>query len=229
VTQTDDAEDKTCPKIFRLNMRSRITSLLEKVRVARGRLIFALDATASRQPTWDTAVQLQSEMFAEAGKNGGLEVQLVYYRGLDKFQASHWTSDTRELANTMSRITCVSGHTQIAKVLAHIRKEHAQQAVSAVVFVGDMCEDTPYALYDAATGLGVPVFIFQEGDDAHAAEVFKQIAKLTNGAYSRFSPGAARELAELLRAVATFAVGGLTALADLRSEGARKLLGQMKN
>jgi len=167
-------------------------------------------------------------MFAEAGKIGGLEIQLVYYRGLDECRASHWTSDTRELANTMSRIMCLSGYTQIAKVLAHIRKEHAQQAVTAVVFVGDMCEDTPHVLYDAATGLGVPVFIFQEGDDVHAAEVFSQISKLTNGAYSRFSPGAARELAELLRAVAVFATGGLTALADLRTDSTRKLLRQLK-
>ena len=206
----------------------RVASFLEKVQVARGRLIFALDATASRQPTWDTACQLQAEMFTETGRIGGLEVQLVYYRGLDECRASHWTGDTRELAKAMSRIMCRSGNTQIAKVLAHIRKEHAQQAVSAVVFVGDMCEDTPYTLYDAATGLGVPVFIFQEGDDIHAAEVFKQIAKLTNGAYSRFSPDAARELAELLRAVAVFATGGLAALADLRTDSARKLLGQLK-
>ena len=52
--------------------------------------------------------------------------------------------------------------------------------------------------------------------------------RLTKGAYERFDPGAARELAEQLRAVAAFSVGGLTALADLRTDGARKLLGQIK-
>jgi hypothetical protein len=31
----------------------------------RGRLIFALDATASREPTWDRASHLQAEMFKE--------------------------------------------------------------------------------------------------------------------------------------------------------------------
>src|SRR6516165_9316393 len=46
-----------------------------------GRLIFALDATASRQPTWDTACQLQAEMFREVSGIGPLDVQLVYYRG----------------------------------------------------------------------------------------------------------------------------------------------------
>src|SRR5262249_21815181 len=116
----------------------------------------------------------------------------------------------------------------IAKILAHVRQEQAQQAISAVVFIGDMCEDTPHALYDAATELGVPCFIFQEGNDVHAAGVFSEMARLTKGAYSKFSPGSARELADLLRAVAAFAVGGRAALDDLRSEGARKLLGQLK-
>ena len=46
-----------------------------------GRVIFALDATASRQPTWDTACMLQAEMFRETATIGGLDVQLVYYRG----------------------------------------------------------------------------------------------------------------------------------------------------
>lgn len=206
----------------------RVTDFLAKVQTTRGRLIFALDATASRQPTWDMACQLQANMFAEAGKIGGLEIQLVYFRGLNECKASDWTPDTHALADKMSQITCMAGYTQIGKILAHVRKEHGAQPVSAAVFVGDMCEETAYALTDTAAGLGVPCFIFQEGDDVVAAETFKQIAKLTNGAYSKFSSGSARELADLLRAVAAFATGGLTALADLRTDSARKLLSQMK-
>ena len=83
-------------------------------------------------------------------------------------------------------------------------------------------EENPGTLYDATIGLP-PMFLFQEGDDPRVAEVFKEHARLTKGAYERFDPGAARELAEQLRAVAAFSVGGLTALADLRTDGARKL------
>src|SRR5438128_7296066 len=54
----------------------------------RGRLVFALDATMSRQPTWDTACRLQADMFREAAAIGGLDVQLVYYRGLAECRAS---------------------------------------------------------------------------------------------------------------------------------------------
>jgi hypothetical protein len=167
-------------------------------------------------------------MFHEANKIGGLEIQLVYYRGFDECSHSKWTSDARELARLMERIHCASGHTKIAKVLHHVRREQEREKISAVVFVGDAMEEKPQELYDAAAELGVPIFLFQERDDQLAGETFKELARLSNGAHARFAPGAERELAELLRAIAAFAVGGLTALADLRTDGARKLLGQLK-
>jgi hypothetical protein len=167
-------------------------------------------------------------MFAAAGEIGGLEVQLVYFRGLNECKASHWTTDTRELATAMSGIKCVAGLTQISRMLAHARKEHEQQKVNAVIFVGDAVEERPHDLYDAAAGLGVPFFLFQEGNDAAVEKTFAQIAKLTNGAHCKFAPGSARELPDLLNAVAKFAVGGTAALADPRTDGERKLLGQLK-
>src|SRR3990172_2271526 len=63
----------------------------------RGRLIFAIDATASRQPTWDRAVQVQSEMFTATAALGGLDVQLVYFRGFGKCRASPWIADSKDL------------------------------------------------------------------------------------------------------------------------------------
>jgi hypothetical protein len=70
--------------------------------------------------------------------------------------------------------------------------------------------------------------MFQEGRDPEAEHVFRNIASLTKGAYCRFNSGAARELAELLRAVAVYAAGGLPALAARRDAGAVKLLGQLR-
>ena len=63
----------------------RGATLLEKMRSSRPRVIFALDATASREATWDLASQLQSKMFEEAA---GLEVQLLYYRGPDEVRTN---------------------------------------------------------------------------------------------------------------------------------------------
>jgi hypothetical protein len=79
--------------------------------------------------------------------------------------------------------------------------------------------------------LSVPAFMFQEGGDPIAEQAFREIARLTRGAYCRFDPGAAHELAALLRAAAAYAAGGMSALADLsarRDAGAIKLIQQMR-
>jgi hypothetical protein len=135
---------------------------------------------------------------------------LIYYRGGDECKASSWVSSPRRLGDMMRRITCLTGGTQIGRVLDHARRE---DKISALVFVGDAMEEEPEELYAKARALrGVPVFMFQEGDDADAEKVFRQIAKITKGAYAKFEPGAAAELAKLLRAVAAYAVGGMEAL-----------------
>jgi hypothetical protein len=200
----------------------------------RGRLIFALDATMSRQPTWDTACRLQADMFREAAAIGGLDIQLVYYRGLGECRASRWVSQAEGLAALMERIDCRGGHTQIGRVIAHARRETEGRRVQALVFVGDAMEEKLDDLCAGAGELGlhgVPAFIFQEGDDPVAERAFREIARLTRGAYCRFDPGAAHQLAELLRAAAAYAAGGMRALADLsarRDPGAIRLLQQMR-
>lgn len=200
----------------------------------RGRLIFALDATMSRQPTWDTACTLQADMFREAASAGGLDIQLVYFRGLSECRASGWVAGTGKLAELMSRIDCRGGHTQIGKVLSHARRENAKQKVQALVFVGDAMEEKIDDLCAAAGELGllgVPVFMFQEGHDAVAENAYREVARLSHGAYCRFDTGAAHELRELLRAVAAYASGGKKALAELSARsagGASVLLAQLK-
>jgi hypothetical protein len=197
----------------------------------RGRLIFALDATASRQPTWDTACELQAEMFREVASAGGLDMQLVYYRDIGECKASRWISDPRQLTKTMSGIVCKAGYTQIEKILKHAQKETKLLPVSALVFVGDAMEENPDTLAHEAAELGrlkVPAFMFQEGHDREVEQVFRNIKELTHGAYCRFDPGAARQLAELLRAVAVYAVGGRAALAARKDPGTIKLLSQLR-
>lgn len=197
----------------------------------RGRLIFALDATMSRQPTWDTACKLQAEMFRETASVGGLDVQLIYFRGLNECRASRWVSDGAGLGELMGRIHCMGGHTQIRKVLQHARGESDRAKVAALVYVGDAMEEGIDDLAAAAGELGlrgVPAFMFHEGHDAIAEQAFREIARLSRGAYCRFDLSAAHELGELLRAAAVYAAGGVKALTAQRSAGARKLLGQMR-
>src|SRR5260370_18221543 len=122
----------------------------------RGRLMFAWDATMSRQPPWDTACRLQAEMFREAAAVGGLDVQLVYYRGFGECRASGWVSNGERLAQLMSRIDCRGGHTQIGKILAHARRETQRARVQALVFLGDAMEHAPDTPPAPARPLGLP-------------------------------------------------------------------------
>ncbi len=200
---------------------------------AKGRLVFALDATMSRQPTWDMACALQADMFREAAALGSLDIRLVYYRGFNECRATGWISDSAQLAKLMSRIDCRGGNTQIGKVLSEARREATASGVRAVVFVGDAMEERVDDLCAKAGELGllkVPVFMFQEGHDLVAEQAFREIARLTGGAWCRFDPGAAAQLRELLRAAAAYAAGGRQALLAMSKtgSGAAKLLGQMK-
>ncbi|MSP83741.1 MAG: VWA domain-containing protein [Alphaproteobacteria bacterium] len=183
----------------------------------RGRLIFALDATASRQPTWNHARRLQGEMFVVSQGLGGLDVQLVFYRGFGECRASRWAGDAATLVKAMATVSCEGGRTQIGRVLRHAIKETGKRKVNALVLVGDALEEDVDELCGDAGRLGmlgVPIFVFHEGRDPVAADGFKQIARVSGGAYCPFDGSSANQLRELLGAVAAFAAGGRQALAD---------------
>lgn len=194
---------------------------------SRGRLIFAMDATASREPQWDTAIHIQSEMFSETAALGGLEVQLAWYRGFGQFRASEWVSDSKALVERMTSVRCLAGKTQIGRVLKNAIVEANRGRVGALVFVGDAMEEDLDALGDLAGRLGllgVRCFIFHEGRDAAAGSAFQHIARLTGGACCAFDAGSAKQLRDLLAAVAVYAAGGRAALEDYgRQKGGEAL------
>ena len=175
----------------------------------------------SRQPTWDMALKLQGDMFSAVKQVGGLDVQLVYFRGLNETRASKWVGDPDALARLMTRVSCQGGYTQIRKVLAHAKRESKQVKVNAVVYVGDCMEediDDLCARAGELALLGVPMFLFQEGREPKAERTFREIARLSRGAYCPFDAGSAKQLRELLTAVAVYATGGRKALKDFSDE-----------
>jgi hypothetical protein len=182
----------------------------------RGRLMFALDATASREPTWDRACRIQGEMFEATAALGGLDVKLVYYRGFDECKASRWMTNAAALHRAMRAVSCLGGETQIERVLAHAIAENQKQKLGALVFVGDAMEENVDRLCRLAGELGlkgVPIFLFHEGGDPIVAKAFQQMAKLSRGAYLHFDLASADRLKDLLGAVAVYAAGGYRALA----------------
>jgi hypothetical protein len=219
--------------------KSAVTAFLDKLaslpRVApasgrRGRLVFAMDATASRQPSWDRACQLQGEMFQATRELGGLAVQLVYYRGFREFAATPFLTDARELTRRMTGVQCLGGQTQIQRLLEHVLAETRREKVNALIFVGDAMEEQADAVCHRAGELGLhgtPCFLFQEGGNPLATTVFRQIATLSGGAWAPFDGSSADALRDLLRAVAVFAAGGRGALARLPGAAATRIAGQL--
>ena len=201
----------------------------------RGRLIFALDATMSRQPTWDAAVALQGRMFETTAKLGGLDVQLVYFRGLRECKASSFVSGGAGLDRLMSRIRVEGGNTQIGRVLTHARDEARRARTGALVYVGDAVEERVDPLCATAGELallGVKTFMFHEGRDKGAERLFREVARITGGAYAAFDASAPSRLGALLAAAAAYAAGGTSALLAQSNAGgsdaAALLLQQMR-
>lgn len=219
-------------------IRDEVAAFVKKVgQLARpnagqdGRLLFALDATLSRQPTWDMAMSLQAGMFEAIPADAALQVQLLYFRGLGECRASKWVIDANALKKLMSGIACQGGNTQIGKVFAHARAEHGKRKINAVIFVGDAIEENVDDLSEKAGQLGLlgcPVFFFQEGHDSRVEAAFREFARLTKGAYARFDSSAPQQLAALLKAVAAYASGGRAHLKLQASGEARALLQQIE-
>ena len=201
-------------------LRSFLAEAAQQRSAALGpRLIFAIDATASRKPTWDLACELQGEMFKAAAVVGGLAVQLVYFRGADGFHASPFVSNASALTKIMAEVFCISGHTQIGKVLRHVQREASKQPIAALVYVGDTSEESSAALCRAAAALvpfGTKAFVFHENPDenADAVDVFREIARITGGVYLPFDRSAAGRAGR--------SAGGHRRLCRWRREGSRK-------
>ena len=200
----------------------------------RGRLVFAMDATASRRATWDEAQRIQAEMFRTTAALGGLDIQLVFFRGLGECKASAWVSEANAMLRLMRQVECVGGHTQVERVLKHTLAEGRERRINALVYVGDCLEESPddVAMRAGELGLlGVPIFAFQEGAEPRAKACFQDMARLTRGAYCSFDASSAATLRELLSAVAVYAAGGYRALENFAAGSGREvraLIGQMR-
>lgn len=212
MTEKLPAKPSSTREIEAFLARAARTPALSQVK---GRLVFAIDATMSRAPTWDAASEIHTDMFDVAQELGGLAVQLVWFRGRGEFQASGWATTPAALGSALRDVRCASGFTQLRRVLGRVHSEASAARVDALVYVGDCCEENPEFVLKEAGGLallGVRAFMFHEGHDGNAAALFGEIARLTRGVYARFDSGAANRLRALLRAAAVYAAGGVPAL-----------------
>lgn len=200
------------------------------------KLIFALDATASRSGTWRTAKALQKEMFAAAGAS--LAISIMYFRGTE-CQASDYMTRAEDTIALMDQINCIGGNTQFGAVLDHIIAEQAaNKRIAAFVYISDTAnEERENAIMSRINVLAgmtpkCPGFIFHERErlweDAESIRLFQLYAKTSGGAYAPFDENAVETLKQLLSGVAAYASGGMSALLKRNDDGARLLLSQLK-
>ncbi|MFT7185607.1 MAG: hypothetical protein ACI84K_000987 [Pseudohongiellaceae bacterium] len=197
-----------------------------------GRLLFAMDATASREPMWDIASQIHADMFESVVDIGGLSIQLCYYRGFNEFKFFPWTDQPISMLNSISSVRCHAGKTQISKILEHALSQTKKSPIQALVFIGDAMEENIDTLGDLAGQLGIyrtPAFFFQEGSSPTVTRAYQQLARLSGGAHCSFDAKSAHILADLLKAVARYSVGGLRALENqsTQSEAVKRLTQQL--
>ena len=188
----------------------------EERRIAQhaGKLIFGLDLTGSREAGLKQARIATAEMFDAIRTFGKVEMKLVYYRGTDQCRESQWCADAEVLRRSMLKLSCERGSTQIAKLLRLVLAE--REKLSAVVFVGDHCEEDPEELLGLAKKLrdkGIPLFVFHECEDhdewsLKAKPPFKRLAEISGGIYVEFKPDSGQVLRELLPSIAAFSTAG---------------------
>ncbi|WOJ98432.1 hypothetical protein R0137_07635 [Congregibacter brevis] len=204
---------------------------VQRFSAGQSRLLFAIDATASRQATWDLACELQASMFQVTNDLASLSIQLAYYRGIGELHLGAWQSDASALAQRMSRVQCAAGRTQIGRLLQAALKQQNTTKVNALVFIGDAVEENGATLQDLA-GMcrlqSLPLFLFQEGYDPTVKQCFETMARVSGGAYEHFDQSSAQRLRDLLGAVARYAAGGRKALESKPTAGAQRLLEQLK-
>ena len=184
----------------------------------RPRLVFGIDATASREPAWQAARETTNALFDALP--GQLDVALAVHGGSELHTFTGFTSQPGELRDTAAGIVCRAGGTRLVEVLARSRDAGD---VRVVVYIGDVFEedaDEAAAVADTLRLRGCRVVILHDRGQAPAydpsVEVFQDIARRTGGAVLPFDARSKGKLREILEAVATLAVGGVKLLQERR-------------
>jgi hypothetical protein len=193
----------------------------------RPRLVFAVDATASRQATWDSAKQITDRMFDAIP--GALDVALAVH-GAD--QVHTWTefgADVARFRAQAAAVRCESGHTRLCELM---QRTLDAGGVKVMSYIGDAFEESPdeaFALADRCKLRGIKLVILADQADAPTLRVFRELADRTGGALLDFRSGELDLMGEVLGAVAALAIGGRKLLESKRTAGARLLLSHLSD
>ena len=196
----------------------------------RPRLVFAFDATASREPAWATARQVTDALFKVLP--GELDVALAVHGGSLLHTFTDFTDNANTLRDRAAGIRCLAGFTRMLPILARSLK---RPGVRVVVYIGDVFEESlgrGRKLADEMAARGTKLIVLHDTSDDDArryGEIFQDLARRTGGCVLPFDINAPDKLRDLLAAVAVYAVGGSKLLREKRGDlpGALVLLKQL--
>jgi hypothetical protein len=196
----------------------------------RGCLGMVIDATASRDASWNAAKKIQRQLFARVSGDNRMVLRLVVMRG-GGFKDYGWHTDGEKLGSLIDRMQTDSGNTRIVDSLRAFIREPGGHKPAALILVGDCCEEKNADVLNAARELsqnGIRVYAFHEtvggttdrrANNSNAENLFRQVAAITGGAFAKFGNG--MPLADLCNAVAAYCAGGEEALKALGRRGDR--------
>ena len=184
------------------------------------RLIVGLDLTSSRKHSLKQARIATAAMFDAIKAIGAVEVKLAYYRG-EECRATRWHDDPEVLSESMRRLSCEAGYTQIARLLRLALDE--PDKLSGVILVFDHNEDDPDELICLARAVGkrsIPLWVFHECNDhdprsLEAKPLFKRMCEASAGQYIEFRTDSGAVLRELLSSVAAFTAAGVEGIKEV--------------
>lgn len=193
---------------------------------------FIIDATASRQDTWDTAQKTQAAMLSELanGFADRVTIELVTFGG-DVLNAPTQAVSHIDAAKRLAEVECKAGSTQFIDALQPF-VERKDNRTKSIIIVGDFFEENIETVYDVARKLAqkkIKIFTFQEGhyDNDDTETFFRELARITGGAYAKF--GSPVQLSKLCADVIDLTLGGCNALRALNKiETPQTLLAQAK-
>ena len=192
------------------------------------RLVFALDATASRERAWAAARQVTDSLFGAAP--GGIEVALAVHGGGRMTAFGGFHRDVGALRDEAAGISCEPGPTRMLDI---VRESLRRPGVRAMVYIGDCFEEDESAALALAGSLrlrGTKLVVLQDESSGttSALRVFRAMAGRTGGIVLPFDAGSLDPLRDALGAVASYVAGGrdMLRVRSLASPAARLLLGR---
>ncbi|NRA46534.1 MAG: hypothetical protein HRU09_16405 [Oligoflexales bacterium] len=105
---------------------------------SRPKLLFSMDATASREHSWLIAQDITSSMFDEVP--GELDVALAYHGGGILKNVSPFKSNAKQFKDAVSVVRCDAGPTALNAILQEASEVNG---LKAMIYIGD-CYEEPF-------------------------------------------------------------------------------------